>query len=133
MSRVLVHDGVRTDIDAQLARKAERKRARARRINAEKHDSRVMLKIKLKSLAAEAKMIRREELLRIGGWLRTSLRAHRIGTVRWHARTTHLAYGAPARARAKANGIEVLRMGRQAQAGRSDRMGRRAVDPQGRA
>jgi hypothetical protein len=69
-----------------------RRLARARRINAETHDRRVMLKIKLKDLAQEAKNIRREEQLRKGGWLRLELHDHRVG-MRFEARATHLAYG----------------------------------------
>jgi hypothetical protein len=63
------------------------------------------LKIKLKSLAAEAKIIRREELrLNCSPSLgediaarntseRTALYVHRIITVRSECRATHLAYG----------------------------------------
>lgn len=91
--RILVHDGIRTDIDEQVKRKLDRKLARSRRINADSHDRRVMLKIKLKSLADEARIIRREEHLRIGGWLRAELHWHRVGVVRRQARATHLAYG----------------------------------------
>lgn len=50
------------------------------------------LKIKLKSLAAEAKIIRLEEL-RTRGDLRESLYLHRIMKVRRECRDTHLAYG----------------------------------------
>lgn len=88
--------------DDFLARRAAAKRARSHRIYAEKHDRRVMLKIKLIDLAQEARTIRREELLRQGGWLRTELHAHRTGGLRLEARCTHLAYGfLRGRARAK--------------------------------
>jgi hypothetical protein len=50
------------------------------------------LKIKLKSLAAEARIIRLEEL-RTRGDLRESLYLHRIMKVRRECRDTHLAYG----------------------------------------
>lgn len=50
-----------------------------------------MLKIKLKSLAAEAKIIRKEE--RKGGYYREELYRHRIDVVRYEARHTHIAYG----------------------------------------
>lgn len=55
-------------------------------------DRREMLRVKLKSLAAEAKIIRREEQ-RSWGSFRDELRLHRVGTVRQAARETHLAYG----------------------------------------
>lgn len=55
-------------------------------------DRREMLKVKLKSLAAEAKIIRFEEL-KTHGFIRTQLHRHRIDTVRFEARHTHLAYG----------------------------------------
>lgn len=74
-------------------RRAAHRLARSRRINAEKHDRRVMLKIKLIDLAQEARTIKREEQRRHGGWLRTELRDHRIRDVRGEARATHLAYG----------------------------------------
>jgi hypothetical protein len=50
------------------------------------------LKVKLKSLAAESRIIRLEET-RSRGTLRCSLREHRVGIVRSEARHTHLAYG----------------------------------------
>lgn len=50
------------------------------------------LKVKLKSLAAEARIIRKEEL-RAHGDLRTALHLHRVREVRAEARSTHLAYG----------------------------------------
>ncbi len=49
-----------------------------------------MLKIKLKSLAEEARIIRREE--RRSPW-RDELHHHRIHIVRRAARETHIAYG----------------------------------------
>lgn len=55
-------------------------------------DRREMLRVKLKSLAAEARIIRLEEL-RTHGDLRRELRDHRKGTVGYEARATHLAYG----------------------------------------
>lgn len=55
-------------------------------------DRREMLRVKVKSLAAEARLIRREEL-RTHGALRDELRQHRVGTVRRAARDALLAYG----------------------------------------
>jgi hypothetical protein len=55
-------------------------------------DRREMLRVKLKSLAAEAKIIRREEK-RTFGVIRDELWKHRITVVRSEARCTHLAYG----------------------------------------
>ena len=55
-------------------------------------DRREMLRVKLKSLAAEAKIIRREEQ-RTHGALRDELAHHRRTVVRSAARHTHLAYG----------------------------------------
>lgn len=55
-------------------------------------DRREMLRVKLKSLAAESKIIRREEK-RSWGNLRTELYLHRIQVVRSAARHTSLAYG----------------------------------------
>lgn len=51
-----------------------------------------MLRIKIKSLAEEAKLIRREER-RTFGQLRNELHLHRTGIVRYEARHTHIAYG----------------------------------------
>lgn len=56
------------------------------------HDRREMLRVKLKSLAAESKIIRHEER-RTNGQLRNELWFHRIHAVRSEARHTHLAYG----------------------------------------
>jgi len=56
-------------------------------------DRREMLRVKVKSLAAEAKIIRREEKRMRGGALRDELALHRRGVVRSEARHTHLAYG----------------------------------------
>ena len=64
-------------------------------------DRRVHLKVKIKSLAAEAKIIRREERLvlekiRRGWtdrvWAFDTLQSHRKGVVRTEARASHLAY-----------------------------------------
>lgn len=53
-------------------------------------DYRVYLKVKLKSLAEEARIIRREE--KKGGDLREGLYRHRVDDVRSEARHTLLAY-----------------------------------------
>ena len=55
-------------------------------------DRREMLRIKLKSLAVEAKIIRHEER-KSSGAVRDELREHRVKVVRHHARLTHIAYG----------------------------------------
>jgi hypothetical protein len=55
-------------------------------------DRREMLRIKLKTLVAEAHIIRKEEK-RTWGQLRNDLHRHRVLTVRKEARDTHLAYG----------------------------------------
>lgn len=55
-------------------------------------DRREMLRVKLKSLAEEARIIRREER-RTWGVLRDELHLHRVTVVRHEARCTHLAYG----------------------------------------
>lgn len=55
-------------------------------------DRREMLRVKVKSLAEEARMIRREEL-RSNGVLRDELHIHRVGIVRAESRTAGLAYG----------------------------------------
>lgn len=54
-------------------------------------DQRVYLKVKIKSLAAEAKIIRAEE--RKNKYFRTGLSSHRKTVVRSEARHTLLAYG----------------------------------------
>ncbi len=54
-------------------------------------DRREMLRVKLKSLAAEARIIRREEQ-RTHGALREELHRHRVDVVRKAARDTHVAY-----------------------------------------
>lgn len=54
-------------------------------------DRREMLRIKLKSLAEETRIIRTEEK-RTFGALRDEMHAHRILVVRKHARATHIAY-----------------------------------------
>jgi hypothetical protein len=51
-----------------------------------------MLRVKIKSLAVEARIIRREEL-RTHGALREELYMHRIHDVRSEARASCLAYG----------------------------------------
>lgn len=55
-------------------------------------DRREMLRVKLKSLAEEARIIRREEQ-RTHTVLRDELHRHRVLVVRSEARATHLAYG----------------------------------------
>jgi hypothetical protein len=55
-------------------------------------DRREMLKVKLKALAAESQIIRRQER-RTHGLLRDELAVHRRGVVRSEARHTHIAYG----------------------------------------
>lgn len=55
-------------------------------------DRREMLRIKIKSLAAEARIIRAEEK-RTTHQLRNELHLHRVTVVRQEARCTHLAYG----------------------------------------
>lgn len=58
-------------------------------------DRREMLRVKLKSLAVEAKIIRQEEdkVRPKSSLLRTELREHRVGAVRKEARASSLAYG----------------------------------------
>ena len=59
-------------------------------------DSRIYLKVKIKSLAAEARIIRFEEAKarkRKNTEWRSGLASHRRGIVRSAARHTHLAYG----------------------------------------
>ena len=55
-------------------------------------DRRRLLKVKLKALAAEARIIREEET-KTRGQLRNDLHAHRVVVVRGECRATHLAYG----------------------------------------
>lgn len=55
-------------------------------------DRREMLRVKVKCLAAEARMIRREEA-RSNGLIREELYVHRTREVRREARSAHLAYG----------------------------------------
>jgi hypothetical protein len=55
-------------------------------------DRREMLRVKIKSLAEEARIIRKEEL-RTQGQLRAELHKHRVMDVRYEARVSHLAYG----------------------------------------
>lgn len=56
-----------------------------------KIDKRVFLKVKLKSLAAEAKIIKEMEKKYRNE--REELHNHRVNVVRWEARHTHLVYG----------------------------------------
>jgi len=56
-------------------------------------DERVYLKVKIKSLGEEARIIRKEEKRIRGGSLRNGLYHHRVNVVRSEARHTHLAYG----------------------------------------
>lgn len=59
-----------------------------------KDDKRIMLRIKVKALAEEARIIRKEERRLPGpNALRAELHWHRIGVVRYEARATHIAYG----------------------------------------
>ncbi len=55
-------------------------------------DRREMLRVKVKSLAEEARIIRKEER-RTFGRLRELLHHHRVWRVRMEARASHLAYG----------------------------------------
>lgn len=55
-------------------------------------DRREMLRVKVKTLAEEARIIRREEQ-RSHGPLRNELREHRAGVLRSAARDAHIAYG----------------------------------------
>jgi hypothetical protein len=55
-------------------------------------DRREMLKVKIKSLMAEAAIIRKEEN-RTKGAIQSELHQHRVGVLRQEARATHLAYG----------------------------------------
>jgi hypothetical protein len=55
-------------------------------------DRREMLRVKVKSLAAEAAIIRREERRLGHGRLYEELHAHRVGVLRAEARLSHLAY-----------------------------------------
>jgi hypothetical protein len=55
-------------------------------------DRREMLKVKVKSLADEARIIRHAEG-KTHGELRGELRWHRVSSVRLEARASHLAYG----------------------------------------
>lgn len=55
-------------------------------------DRREMLRVKLKSLAEEARIIRKEEQ-RTFGQLQNELHLHRVKELRFEARATHVAYG----------------------------------------
>ncbi len=56
-------------------------------------DERTYLKVKIKSLAAEAKIIRLETKRAKRASIKDGLALHRKGIVRFEARHTHLAYG----------------------------------------
>jgi hypothetical protein len=56
-------------------------------------DERMYLKVKIKSLAAEARIIRKETKRAKRASIRDGLALHRKGPVRFEARHTHLAYG----------------------------------------
>lgn len=56
-------------------------------------DRREMLRVKLKSLAEEARIIRHEERRAGATYLRNELWQHRVFVVRKAARDTHIAYG----------------------------------------
>ncbi len=56
-------------------------------------DRREMLRVKIKSLAAEARIIRKEERRAGGGYIQQELWLHRTRDVRGEARATLLAYG----------------------------------------
>lgn len=59
-------------------------------------DRREMLKVKVKTLMAEAHIIRNTERRYVGqrmDGLRGELHHHRVTHLRWEARDTHLAYG----------------------------------------
>lgn len=60
--------------------------------NGKFYDRREMLKVKLKSLAEEARIIRKEER-KAPPSIQNELYAHRIHVVRKAARATHIAYG----------------------------------------
>jgi len=55
-------------------------------------DRRIQLKVKVKTFAAEARIIRKEEL-KATGRQRISLHLHRVGIVRSGARYAQIAYG----------------------------------------
>lgn len=66
------------------------------RLNKETHPALVTLRVKIKSLAHEARIIRAEEQKAKAmrrPWLFKLLYWHRIGDVRYHARYAQLAYG----------------------------------------
>jgi hypothetical protein len=56
-------------------------------------DERVYLKVKIKSLAEEARIIRKETKRARSYTIKKGLDDHRKGAVRYEARHTHLAYG----------------------------------------
>lgn len=55
-------------------------------------DQRQLLRVKTKSLTAEATIIRREERRTSNLWLYTRLHQHRVVMLRRTARATHIAY-----------------------------------------
>lgn len=57
-----------------------------------KEDFRTLLKVKIKSLAAEARIIRKEELNKRNSHVREHLYLHRIHEVRDEARAAQIAY-----------------------------------------
>lgn len=56
-------------------------------------DRRLFLKVKIKSLVAESRIIRQEERRQNCPYTRTDLLEHRRGVVRFHSRINNLAYG----------------------------------------
>lgn len=56
-------------------------------------DRRIMLKIKIKSLVAESRLIKNYENEKRYGFLRDELHNHRVVDVRKQARSTYIAYG----------------------------------------
>jgi len=61
------------------------------RVKSRARDRRLFLKVKIKSLAEEARIIKHAEKKHT--WVCEELRIHRICVVRLEARATHLAYG----------------------------------------
>jgi hypothetical protein len=59
----------------------------------EVRDRMEMLRVKIKSLAEEARIIRSEEQRVRRGTLRDELRTHRVTVVRSESRSAHIAYG----------------------------------------
>src|SRR4051812_12541317 len=77
---------------AQVTTDSEGRTMYADRTRSTIHDRREMLRVKVKSLAAEARIIRREEM-RTSGPLREELYLHRTHAVRMAAREAGIAYG----------------------------------------